>query len=750
MLREKELKLLEDLKNDNARKTEEIRQLRNNQLIGQASGEETATITDGALAFANILEETEIEVEGEKRKAYVVKLPQGLSKQTTREGYNQFNSEIEIQNIKGVEISYDKLTGYIKLNGTVKTDVAGDKYDSTIFNVKNSGKILVQANIDYTLSIEKISGTYSTNSPLDASSLIQLWDNSSGAWLYPYQLSFYNLKTSNSVNLTKSQTTDITYNQIQLTLRDGDVFDNLIIGIQFNKGELKSFEKHGVSPSTLFPSEIENFSVNPNNLYNPENNTSGWLDESGSIHSSVSSQVTDFIEIDENKFYFIKFNKNSLHAKTERIYNIYNASKTVLKSLKYNPIKDTKISIPRIKNAKYLRATFDIEMTDIVIEEEKRLISTNKNILPIAYNKGQHIDSTTGIDIDFISKNRIKLNGTTTSNLNLNIINGNVFKWKKGKTYCLQLKIIEGSYSGQALYLHTGFKNDYRDVYNNLQADISNNFKNTINIDEDGYSNKCLVYAKAGIFFNNLVIEVQLEENTIATDIVIPESEEHSLRIGKLELNGIGAIRDSLVIELADENISDKKIKKIYLNKKNYKYVFTGTENIIIPATPVSEGVKCYKIVLPKDFSNNYVKAACNRCSFLTDSSEWLSASNKTDIAVLSVAVEGPSMYWRVPEGEFPDVSAMSNYLKNNETYILYPLKNPELIDITDDNIKLVKDVEYLINNFKTFKEVTHVEVDNGHIDLEYVKSTQLAVNNLQKQIDNINVLMLEGGTGNA
>lgn len=749
MLREKELALLENLKTDNARKTEEIRQLRNNQLIGQASGEESITITDGALAFANILEETEIEVEGAKRKAYVVKLPQGVSKQTTREGYNQFNSEIEIQNIKGVEISYDKLTGYIKLNGTVKTDVAGDKYDSTIFNVKNSGKILVQANIDYTLSIEKISGTYSTNSPLDTSSLIQLWDNSSGAWLYPYQLSFYNLKTSNSVNLTKSQTTDITYNQIQLTLRDGDVFDNLIIGIQFNKGELKPFEKYGVSPSTLFPSEMENFSVNPNNLYNSENNASGWLDESGAIHSSISSQVTDFIEIDENNFYFMKFNNNSLSATTDRIYNIYNASKNILKSFKYNPTQDTKIFIPRIKDAKYLRATFDIKMTDIVIEEEKRLISTNKNILPIAYNKGQHIASTTGIDIDFIEKNKIKLNGTTTSNLNLNIINGNVFKWKKGKTYCLQLKIIEGSYSGQALYLQTGFKNDFKDVYNNLQADISNNFKNTINIDEDGYSNKCLVYAKSGIIFNNLVIEVQLEENTTATDIVIPESEEHSLRIGNLELNGINDARDSLVIELADENMSDKKIKKLYLKKKNYKYVFTGNENIIIPATPVSEGVKCYKIVLPKDFSNNYVKADCNRCSFLTDSGEWLNASDKTDIAVLSVAAEGPSMYWRVPEGEIPDVTSMSNYLKNNETYIIYPLENTELVDITD-NIELVKDVEYLINNFKTFKELTHVEAENGYIDLEYVKSTELAFKNMQQQIDNIQAVMLEGGTNNA
>ena len=756
MLREKELILLENLKKENARKTEEIHQLRNNQLIGQASGEESITITDGAFAFANILEETEIEVEGEKRKAYIVKLSQGLSKQTTREGYNQFNSEIEIQNIKGIEVSYDKLTGYIKLNGTVKTDIAGDKYDSTIFNVKNSGKILVQANIDYTLSIEKISGTYSTNSPLDASSLIQLWDNSSGAWLYPYQLSFYNLKTSNSVNLTKSQTTDITYNQIQLTLRDGDVFDNLIIGIQFNKGELKPFEKYGASPSTLFPSEMENFSVNPNNVYNSENNASGWLDESGAIHSSISSQVTDFIEIDENNFYFMKFNNNSLSATTDRIYNIYNASKNILKSFKYNPTQDTKIFIPRIKDAKYLRATFDIKMTDIVIEEEKRLISTNKNILPIAYNKGQHIDSTTGIDIDFIEKNKIKLNGTTTSTLNLNIINGNVFKWKKGKTYCLQLKIIEGSYSGQALYLHTGFKNDFKDVYNNLQADISNKFKNTINIDEDGYSNKCLVYAKSGMIFNNLVIEVQLEENTTATDIVIPESEEHRLRIGNLELNGINDARDSLVIELADENMSDKKIKKLYLKNRFEKYIFNGTEIINFGITREKFtkmnisflNSKTYRVQDNYESSvglllSNYFKVLTNAdAQWLNDSVEDITLNASGNIT-FSVSND----FAKTAE-EFK-AKLLEFYNNSRPLEIIYRLNKPELIDITD-NIELVKDVEYLINNFKTFKEVTHIEIDNGYIDLEYIKFTELALKNIQQQIDNISALMLEGGTNNA
>lgn len=384
--------------------------------------------------------------------------PHGNVKQDTRIGYNKFNSEIETTTVCGVEISYDKLTGYIKLNGTVKTDVTGDKYDSTIFNVKNSGKILVQANIDYTLSIEKISGTYSTNSPLDTSSLIQLWDNSSGTWLYPYQLSFYNLKTSNSVNLTKSQTADITYNQIQLTLRDRDVFDNLVIGIQFEEGELKDFEQYGVMPSTEFPSKVK------------------------------------IVEGDN----------------------------------------------------------------DILIEEGAEIIEPQSQNLSLTLPEG------------------IKLYGK-----------------------------------------------------------------------EDGF-----VY----------LTEEQATE---------------------LELNGEGW----------------------YVYNEWDEYVFTGNETIVVPATPVSEGVKCYKIVLPKTFSNNYVKAACNRCSFLTDSSEWLSASNKTDIAVFSVAAEGPSMYWRVPEGEFPNVSAMSNYLKENETVIIFPVANPAYTKIVDST---------LISQLESLKKVfSHYPVTN-------------------------------------
>lgn len=742
MLREKELKLLEDLKNDNARKTEEIQQLRNNQLIGQASGEETATITDGALAFANILEETEIEVAWEKRKAYIVKLPQGLSKQKVRQGYNKFNikkwaeNNLEVNNgsnlsINDTDISWTTTT----TDSFTKTFVSSD-------NSANKEQVVEKFGLEVTGNESKTICWENPNK-IECRALVSFLDEN-----YNF-ISLLELGVSTEEKIIKNFT--IPENSKYLTYRFGAIRADInviyrkimILDGAYTAETLPKYEEYGTSPSIDFPSEITNFSVNPNNLYNPENNTSGWLDESGAIHPSISSQVTDFIEIDENKFYLVEFNNNSLSATTNRIYNIYNASKNVLKSFKYNPTKDTKISIPRIKDAKYLRATFDIKMTDIVIEEEKILISINKNILPIAYDKGQHIDSVTGIDIDFIEKNKIKLNGTTTSNLNLNIINGNMFRWKKGKTYCLQLKIIEGSYSGQALYLHTGFKNDYKDVYNNLQADISNNFKNTINIDEDGYSKKCLVYAKAGIVFNNLVIEVQLEENTIATDIVIPESEEHSLRIGNLELNGINNIKDSFIVELKDENMSDKKIKKLYLKKKYDKELF---KNLVWQYETQTQRVysTTLKNIIKRTSNNNQIgnitSNICNRTS-----TNDLMTSNKNYL--ISVSNLG---YVSVLNKKFNSLRDYIDYFNENNNYFIYELNEPELIELTDDYPELVKDVEYLINNFKTFKEVTHVEVDNGYIDLEYVKSTGLALKNIQQQIDNIQAVMLEGGTGNA
>lgn len=198
-----------------------------------------------------------VENTAEGLRARVKKISSSVISQRTRSGKNKFNSEVETTTIKGVEVSYDKSKGYIKLNGTVTTETSGEKYDSSIFNSKNTGKISVKANINHTLSIKKISGSYSTISSNQTASLIQLWDNSTGSWLYPYQLSFYDLMTKDTVSIAKAQTSDVIYNIIQLTLRDGDIFNNLIIAIQFEEGDLSDFEQYGESPSLEFESPLK-------------------------------------------------------------------------------------------------------------------------------------------------------------------------------------------------------------------------------------------------------------------------------------------------------------------------------------------------------------------------------------------------------------------------------------------------------------------------------------------------------------
>lgn len=747
MLREKELALLENLKTDNERKTEEIRQLRNNQLVGQASGEETATITDGALAFANILEETEIEVEGKKKKAYLVGLPQGISRQEQREGYNILPNLTNIENTNIGGVNYSIVNNEIIAKGTATSGI-NKKIATT--------KITLKANTAYTFVLFT-KGT--AQSSLGSQAILFGTDSISNKISVPFNSDSNSLK-----NFTSTE--DYTFDRISLyvggTSTGSGIYIDVRIKIMILEGtyteeNLPAYEQYGATPSIEYPSEIEN--VKAWNLFD-KNNVINDKFVSNDIVSNTSWCYYETNNLSTNKKYIV-------NART--ILSFYNED-TNISYLDTQINFDIPISIPENTTKVYISIQKTNLETYMFVEEKDQdkpyapygAISIglgNKNILPITYTKGQHIDSLTGIDIDFIEKNRIKLNGTATSSLNLNTITGATFTWKKGKTYSLQLKIIEGSYSTQSLILHTGFKNEFKDIYNNLQADISNNFKKTITIDEDGYSNKCIIYANSGVVFNNLIVEIQLEENTTTTEIVVPQKQNYPLHIGDLELNGINDIRDSFVVGL-DNSYSYKKIKKLYLKKKYNEIIFDietiNNTGFAQGYTNIEKNIYQYRtihnyitdlLVNPDPFNIKDI-ALCNYKKKNGPNDNINSVLNDNLFTVSGnkeIVINSNKATYADFKNELIELNNNGNPLK-----ILYPLETPELIDLTDDFPELVQDIEYLINNFKTFKEVTHIEIDNGYIDLEYVKSTELAFKNMQQQIDNIQAVMLEGGTGNA
>lgn len=764
MLREKELVLLENLKTDNERKTEEIQQLRKNQLIGQASGEESITITDGAFAFANILEETEIEVEGEKRKAYVVKLPQGLSKQQKRTGYNLLNLENE-----GKEITLDYTSEYsIKYeNCKVEQTLKAGTYTLAL-KVKSLANGSINA-----VSLKNVDTTVAT-------------------------FSGYTTTTTTEKFFIKTITvdTDITFNRISLQNAQIGTYiikEIIILEGTYTAENLPKYEEYGLSPSINFPSEIENFRAwNLFNAYISKQNIGGvdveFDEDTGILTLNGTCTETKQISFDRSKnkiktkvntkytFEVFKvsgkytFGGTSEHG--ESSVQLWDNSSGTWKypyQLIFNSFGSAnKISVSHTYDVDilYNQVQFKLEAGDIFDDFK----------IKIQFSEGDSKEYLSCGDIFIFIKNK-------------NYVSSYINDWEEGhysqttglkEPYAnrLRLKELIKVQPDTAYYANTFSNNTYNlvlreyDKYKNIINNVGGAsdggiFKTTKDTKFISVSLYNRLDAGAPLYFEDF--KKLFEAGTIKPfmclnsesnkDYVSGQKQNYNLHINDIELNGINDARDSLVIELKDENMSCKKIKKLYYSKKYIEKVFTGeanSDNQILSkhSSIYSETRGFFQIklenkknsinsILAKDYmKSNYMKVVDNN-----------GAQNTFNNNTEGLWNEGNSIfaYLILP---FTTVIDSNNWLKElnmagKPLKILYPLETPELVDITD-NTELVKDVEYLINNFKTFKEVTHVEVDNGYIDLEYVKSTELALKNIQQQIDNISALMLEGGTGNA
>lgn len=757
MLREKELKLLENLKNDNARKTEEIRQLRNNQLIGQASGEESITITDGAFAFANILEETEIEVEGEKRKAYVVKLPQGLSKQQKRTGYNLLNLENE-----GKEITLDYTSEYsIKYeNCKVEQTLKAGTYTLAL-KVKSLANGSINA-----VFLKNVDTTVAT-------------------------FSGYTTTTTTEKFFIKTiiVDTDVTFNRISLQNAQIGTYiikEIIILEGTYTAENLPKYEEYGLSPSINFPSEIENFRAwNLFNAYISKQNIGGvdveFDEDTGVLSLNGTCTETKQISFDRSK------NKIKTKANTKYTFEVFKVSG------KYTFGGTSEHGESSVQLWDNSSGTWKYPYQLIF----NRFGSTNKISVShtydvdVLYNQVQFklesgdVFDNFKIKIQFSegdSKEYGPCGTISIKSSNKNLISGSINDWEEGhysqttglkESYAnrLRLKELIKVQPDTAYYANTFSNNTYNlvlreyDKYKNIINNVGGAsdggiFKTTKDTKFISVSLYNRLDAGAPLYFEDF--KKLFEAGTIKPfmclnsesnkDYVSGQKQNYNLHINDLELNGINDIRDSFVVEL-DNSYSHKKIKKLYLKKLynikkilyfEYKHTSIFDENrgfyqIRLIDCKINigsdESKKYYKI--------NYLKVVNNNGSQQTfntyEEGFWKENNKVYGYFILPFTTLADANNW------LQELNTQGNPLK-----ILYPLEEPKLIDLTDDYPELVKDVEYLINNFKTFKEVTHVEVDNGYIDLEYVKSTELALKNIQQQIYNISALMLEGGTGNA
>ena len=780
MLREKELALLENLKTDNEKKTEEIRQLRNNQLVGQASGEEIVTITDGALVFANILEETEIEVEGAKRKAYVVKLPQGLSKQKVRQGYNSAKYDKETQTISEIKFTHND-DNSMKVNGT-STNYVTFKLNQEPITLKAGTYTLA---VLYDKTIE---------SGIDIHFDIRDNETSIGNILKSiYMTTNANSWKTSEITLEKETDVNLVYYVTNGATVENQTVKFMLLEGTYTAENLPEYEEYGESPSIEFPSPIKNIRAwNLFNAYIPKQNIGGvdveFDEDTGVLTLNGTCTETKQISFDRSK------NKIKTKANTKYTFEVFKVSGKYT----FGGTSEHGESSVQLWDNSSGTWKYPYQLIFNSFGSANKIFVSHTYDVDILYNQVQFkleagdVFDDFKIKIQFTegdSKEYLPCGDIFINMKNKNYVSSDINDWEEGhysqttglkEPYANRLRLKEPiKVQPDTAYYANTFSNNtynlvlreydkYKNIINNIGGAtdggiftttkdtqfISVSLYNRLDAGEPLYFSDFKKLFEAGTIKPFLCLNSESNK-----DYVSGQKQNYNLHINDIELNGINDARDAFVIELKDENMSCKKIKKLYYSKKYIEKVFTGEANsdnqILAKHSSIySETRGFFKIklenkknsinsILAKEYmKSNYMKVVDNN-----------GAQNTFNNNTEGLWNEGNSIfsYLILP---FTTVIDSNNWLKElniagKPLKILYPLETPELIDVTD-NVELVKDVEYLINNFKTFKELTHVEAENGYIDLEYVKSTELAFKNMQQQIDNIQAVMLEGGTNNA
>lgn len=169
----------------------------------------------------------------------------GNTSQTTYSGKNLANTKVTNWNYLGVSVSYDETTQILTINGT-STGNAGlnfQNYNFSNINASNGERI--------NLVVEYISGSATSND----NSRVSLADtNYTTSMTIPLD----------GINTTKTEyrniSSNLTYNNLQIVYRTGDVYNNLKIKIMVCKGSDISYEPYvgeTASPNPDYPQDIQ-------------------------------------------------------------------------------------------------------------------------------------------------------------------------------------------------------------------------------------------------------------------------------------------------------------------------------------------------------------------------------------------------------------------------------------------------------------------------------------------------------------
>ena len=499
---------------------------------------------------------------------------------------------------------------------------------------------------------------------------------------------------------------------------------NFVLYPQLELGEETEYEEYGVMPSPDYPSEIEVVGSNVNLFAGGDTVTNNGVtftknkDDSYDIVGMATEQANCINFVDIQNSGIINGNIYNIHVSenlpdgVKILIEAYNDTTWIRHVLGSSLIPN--VSEANIENANKIRFTLRVEK-GISVNIHNLRIKLEKDTIETAYSKyGQGSVKVTKcnknlLDFTQLTENYLWQCTETINNGIIKIISNssvgvsfarfnNSLILDTNKTYTISANTSDDFAGFKVLYPLLG---EYSDL-----GEKSLTFKPKESII------RLVFYVK--INKSCTISNIQVEENVTATPYE-PHQEQSYIIPTQQPMRSAGNIRDTFI----------KKDDKWYERHNIYRYAFTGNEDFKLLDNNIVFGMKVLqnksKIALKND-NKNFTCCFSNR--FISDTQ--YNATQLNNRIAFSKWSDTQFLYLSKIKDS---VAELKSYLSENETYVDYPLETPIDIECTEEQSKILDE----LNNARTYKNVTNITTDSkAIIDLDYVKDLETLLNNVQ------------------
>ena len=499
----------------------------------------------------------------------------------------------------------------------------------------------------------------------------------------------------------------------------------LEIAIQIEKGKQKTtFEQYGAMPSFEFQSEVRAVGDNVNllNIADIEETTSrgitysiknGIINLNGTASAGIRINLAQNVVLKKGNYtHSTKYIPNDIFVsfdnKNETALNKTTFQKT------FNLIEDTTFSdyfiwinqgsvLENIKLNLKLEKGSKATAYSPYNQGSTNIVISNKNWLKLINTSL----SKSGIDISSNNEN-ITINGTVKDG-NINIYNlfDNMFL-KKG-TYTFRFNCQKPPAPNTCQFILC--KTDGTRVIT-LNAWTTSQSK-TITLEEDTIisANKSYLYANKDTTYSNTIYKLQIEQGTVATDIVPHEEQNYIMPVQEKMLAGDGFV----------------KTNNIWYEKHIFDMFSTlNNSNVKINTTVNSDAFYRHHLVISNDIKRkkgSYIKIMSTHFKFAD--SRW---GKNEGICGWEV---GNSFCIGTYNKNYDTTEKMNDFLSKNDVKIYYELETPKLIECTEEQKKVLEQIEKEAHTYKNITHIYSTDEVSPILDVEYVKDLDTVLNNL-------------------